>query len=180
MSGLDLLTLLIILAFIARGLQRGFIREVFSTIGLFISLYVAVLYTKNLVYYIMPYVQSQFLAYILAFFITFLLIYSIITLLGDALAKLIKLLMLGFFDTLLGGILGFVEGFFIAGAILLIIYKAFPGGANIVKYGWITPGVYHRFYSIFGNTWKKGERELKEKIEKLQKPPQKGEENEHI
>ena len=180
MSGLDLLTLIIILAFIARGLHRGFIKEVFSTIGLFGGLYIAVLYTRNLVYYITPYIPSQFLAYILAFFIMFFIVYLIVMVLGDALAKLIKLLMLGFVDSFLGGVLGFIEGFFIAGAILLIVYKAFPGGVNAVEYGWITGKVYHRFYSVFGSTWEKGEQQLREKIEKLQKTVPSKETNDHI
>lgn len=180
MSGLDLLTLIIILAFIARGLHRGFIKEIFSTIGLFGGLYIAVLYTRKLVYYLTPYIPSQFLSYIIAFFITFLMVYIVIMLIGDVLAKLIRVLMLGFIDSFLGGVLGFIEGFFIAGAILLIVYKAFPGGVNTVEYGWITGKVYHRFYSVFGSTWEKGERQLKEKIEKLQKTVPEGEQNDHI
>ncbi len=180
MSGLDLLTLIIILAFIARGLHRGFIKEVFSTIGLFGGLYVSVLYTKQIVYYLTPYIPSQFLAYILAFFITFFVIYIIITVIGDALAELIKLLMLGFIDSILGGILGFVEGFFIAGAVLLVVYKALPGGVTAVDYGWVTSRVYHRFYDVFGTTWEKSEQSLKKQIEGLQKPQNQKGNNGHI
>ena len=174
MNGLDLLVLIIIIAFIARGLHRGLIKEIFTTFGLFGGLYLAVLETGKIVYYLTPYIPSKFLAYLLAFFVVFFFVYLIIMMIGDALAKLIKVLMLGFFDSFLGGVLGFVEGFFIAGAILLIIYKAFPGGVNAVETGKIAAPVYDRFWSLFGKVWEQQEQKLKKQIEELQKPQKAG------
>lgn len=170
MNGLDLLVFIIIFAFIARGASRGFIREVFTTLGLFAALYFAVRETGKVVYYLTPYIQSKFIATLIAFFAIFLVVYLFIMLIGDALAKLIKILMLGFVDGLLGGVLGFIEGFFISGALLLIIYKFFPGGVNAVESGRIAAPVYSRFWSLFGEIWQEQENKLKERIEKLQKP----------
>ncbi len=174
MNGLDLLVLIVILAFVARGLHRGLIKEVFTTLGLFGGLYLAVFETGKIVYYLTPYIPSKFLAYLVAFFVVFFFVYFVVMMIGDALAKLIKVLMLGFFDSFLGGVLGFVEGFFIAGALLLIIYKAFPGGVNAVETGKIAAPIYDRFWSLFGKVWEQQEQKLKKHIEELQKNDAKG------
>ncbi len=170
MNGLDFLVIIIILAFIARGLSRGLIKEVFTTIGLFVGLYIAVLETGKLTYYLTPYIPSKFFAYLLTFFVLFFVVYLIIMVVGDAIAKLVRLLMLGFFDKALGGVLGFVEGFFIAGALMFIVYRYFPGGAGAVESGKIAAPVYHRFWSLFGKTWNMQEEKLRKHIEGLEKP----------
>jgi membrane protein required for colicin V production len=111
MNLFDIAILLLLAGFILKGLLRGLLRELCSLCGLFGGLFLAVRYHAPLAELLMERVAwpSQ-LCVVIAFVVLLLLTVIFFGLLGFVLSRFIKLLFLGGFNRVAGGLFGLVQG----------------------------------------------------------------------
>ena len=115
-----------------RGLFKGFISEIASVIGLILGIYLATQYNSDLSNYL---ISKQFLSWkesyiiILSNIILFVLTIIIVSILGKVATKIAKLVALGLFNKVLGGIFGLLKNVLI----LIIVVFIFNLGNNSLK-----------------------------------------------
>lgn len=132
---LDIFVSVILGFFTLRGLLTGFIFEVFSFAGLFSAAiltkkYVGVFY-ENLVSFLKIEgvdrgVESNFYIFIFSYLITFLGFYIVFYFIASVIQKILKSVSLGWFDRLMGSILGFTKGGIISSLIVAILIFLSP------------------------------------------------------
>ncbi len=131
MNGFDFFIIAIIGLAAVRGLFRGFVKEVFSLLGIAGGIYFGLKYNAVVIDYL-RFLKNPSLMKAVAFVIVFIVIYVLITLLGVAVAKLFRALLLSFVDRILGAVFGAAEGVFIVAAILYL-FSLFPWGDEILR-----------------------------------------------
>ncbi len=171
MNGLDLLTIVIIGFFTLRGFARGLIKELFTTFGLVLGIYIAVRFTSQIAAYVSKYVPNPGVAKIIGFVVIFVFFYFLLSFIGDTIAKITKFLMLEFIDRILGAALGLLEGFFIAGAFLFVLFQFSAPGKRVINNSGIALYVFTRFHDSFGKIYDMQEEKLKKKFEEMYKGP---------
>jgi len=127
MNGVDIFVLIILAFFILRGLIIGFIKEVLSLLGLILAVFVSLKFSDYMTFYL-KFIKDPLLLKIASILVLFALVILGTQLVIFLLRKAIKPTFLGVLDKLLGLIIGFVEGFVIAGTILY-----FAGRFDIVR-----------------------------------------------
>ncbi|MCB2181626.1 MAG: CvpA family protein [Desulfobulbaceae bacterium] len=129
MSILDIIILIVIALFLARGLWAGFVKQIAGLAALIIGFVVAGRFYGQSSSLDIPFIQNPqvgfFASYILIFLVTF---FSVICL-GMLLKKVVQLSLLGWFDRLLGGILGLAKGSFVS-CLLFMGLALFISAAN--------------------------------------------------
>ena len=99
---------------IAYGIWEGCIRQLASIFALVVGFVVAGRLCTNFYHTILPFIRSPNLAFIVSYLILFIVIYLAVVLLGMGLKKVVDIVLLGWFDRVLGGLLGAAKALFIA------------------------------------------------------------------
>ncbi len=122
MNGFDIAILLILLGFLLKGLLRGLLKEFCSLAGFFIGAFLAFRYHAPLAEIVLENfdVPTQ-LAIGLAFAALFLSTMVFFLVLGFLLSKFIKLVFLGGFNRILGGLFGLAQGVLLLAVILFAL-----------------------------------------------------------
>jgi membrane protein required for colicin V production len=113
MNVVDMAILAVLGLFLVKGLVRGLLKELCSLLGLFGGLAVAMRFHPLLKTFSMP----RQLGVIIAFVTLFLLTALIFAIIGFILSRFVKLLFLGGFNRVAGGLFGLLQG----GAILILV-----------------------------------------------------------
>ena len=106
MSTLDGLIIIILTAFIVRGLWVGFVRQLASILSLVLGFIVAGRYYGDYAYLLSPYIKNQQLGFFFTYLILFFIVFCGIILSGFILKKVMSVSLLGWFDKSLGAIFG--------------------------------------------------------------------------
>jgi len=127
MTWFDYLGLGFLIYFVIRGFLSGFIKNLFSLVGMLF----AFLYSGWLSLKLKPYV-SHFVSHpkaqiFLSFLLAFLIIYFTFVLFGFIILLAIKTLTLGLGDRLLGALFGFIKGALFITFLYYLIVIPFPG-----------------------------------------------------
>ncbi len=131
---IDIILLVVLLYFAVKGLIRGAILELFSLVGLLISILLTKRYTHFLYELTVKFlkvrnssldINSNYYLYLFSYALTFIAFYFILYFIILILKKFIKLVMLNWVDSFLGIFLGFAKGALIS--ILLFSFLAFLG-----------------------------------------------------
>ncbi len=143
----DYVALAILAYFIIRGFLGGFVRTVFSFIGMII----AFLYSGWLSIKISPYIGNLItnnpkVLPILSFIIAFILIYLSFILLGFIIRTILGTLQLTIADYILGTILGFIKGALFITLFYLALVIPYPKAQEYLNKALTYPIVKH--------TWK--------------------------
>ncbi len=128
MHEFDLVSGVILLFTLIRGLMRGFITEIFSIAAIAFSLFLATMFNQRLAGIINSYYATS-MASIIAFLSIFILCYILIKLLQDFFSTSIMRLNLQSLDKALGLFAGIVKGVMLIVALLTIIV--------IQPFGWL-------------------------------------------
>ena len=107
------------------GIYWGFIRQLLSVVGLLVGVGVAGRYGPNVAEWLSSFVADPRLAGALGFLLVLILVSSLASLVASVLRLFVGLLFLGWFDHLLGGLLGLLQAV-LAGAAVLTVLVAFP------------------------------------------------------
>jgi uncharacterized membrane protein required for colicin V production len=130
MSWLDIVIIITLVFGVIGGLISGLIRSLLSFAGLVLGIFLAGRGYPTVAGWL-TFIHSQSAANIVAFILIFLAVVLAFGILGLIMRQIISAISLGWLDKLLGGVLGFLIGFVVWGALLSIWIHYFP--SNIVK-----------------------------------------------
>ncbi|MBW2060454.1 MAG: CvpA family protein [Deltaproteobacteria bacterium] len=145
MNGIDIAILVILCFFFLKGLIRGFIKEIFTIVGLLIAFFLAILYYPQTADLLEQFFQN--LSYrnllVLSFLSLFLAVYIIIIVLALILDRFVKVTMAKPINILLGGVVGFAKGIILASLLLLVVSGFIESNSTILRESLTRP--YLRF-----------------------------------
>ena len=171
MNIIDIAILVVLLIFIMKDFRKGFTEVVFSLLALIAGLYLATKFYQTVSPYFRKITDSQQLSDILAFIVLFVAINFAINKIGVLFKELLEKLYLGWVNKTLGGGIGFVKGFLLAGTILMIVsYLSIPGINKEMGKSKISPHLLSMYGKVFqfaleaipDNIKKKGSEYVKE------------------
>ncbi|HUB52671.1 MAG TPA: CvpA family protein [Terracidiphilus sp.] len=139
MTWIDWAILVVLLGAIIGGLAQGFLRTACSLIGLLMGLSLASYNYRLVANSLLQIIHSEATSNIVAFILIAVLVMAACNVLGNMLAKTMEWMGLGCLDMILGGLLGFAQGFAIVTITLLAIVAFFPktqwiAGAKLPPY----------------------------------------------
>ncbi len=116
---LDIIILVIVLFFLFNGFKNGLIYEVFGITKIFLTLILVLKYYSKIDMFLQRhnYKYSNIVVYIFSFII----IYIILSIIVYFIDKFLKVVKLGTFNSLLGGIFGFLKGTIFSIVIIVIL-----------------------------------------------------------
>jgi membrane protein required for colicin V production len=129
-----------------RGLFKGFISEIASVIGLVLGIYLATQYNGDLSNYL---ISKQFLSWkegyiiILSNIILFVLTILIVSILGKVATKIAKLVALGLFNKILGGIFGLLKNILIL-IVVVFIFNLANNSLKIMEQDKLELSIYYK------------------------------------
>ncbi len=106
LTGFDFVIIALLLLFILRGLWIGFLRQVTTLVALLVGFVIAGQYHDKLFPFLRGLTENPHAVFWVSYVILFAITYVVTMLLGKGLAKVVELTVAGWFDKLLGGILG--------------------------------------------------------------------------
>lgn len=110
LSFYDLLVLGLLLLLVVRGLWLGFLRQIIGLIALYFGYIVASQYHDRLFPFLRDLSGNPKVVFFAAYALLFAATYIVAVLAGKGLNYVIKVTMAGWFDRLLGGVLGLAKG----------------------------------------------------------------------
>ncbi len=130
---LDILLLIPLLLFAWSGYKKGLIISLASLAALVLGLYFAFFFSDYAANLLSKYftINDKYLA-ALSFVVTFVAVILAVTLLGNALHKVVDVLMLGFLNKAAGAVFGILKGALYLSILIFVINYLDPGG-NIIK-----------------------------------------------
>lgn len=128
---IDILIGIIVLVFFVSGIKKGLIRQVLEVVGIIAAFIGAFYLAHRLAVYLEPRIggsyQISLVVAALAIFIGIIIGFHFA---GVAIRRILKMTVLGSFDSVMGGVLGAVKGILIS-SLLLIILFALPLPAGV-------------------------------------------------
>jgi len=130
---LDIILLIPMLLFAWSGYKKGLIISLASLVALVLGLYAAFFFSDYAGSLLTEYftISEKYLAAI-SFVATFVVVILAVIVLGNALHKIIDVLMLGFLNKAAGAVFGFLKGALYL-SILIFVVNYFGFGQNILK-----------------------------------------------
>lgn len=126
MTLVDWIVLIILVCAVVGGLIQGFFRSVCSLGGLILGLVLAAWNYGHLAALFIPVVRIEAVADTIAFLLIALLVMTVIGLIGNLIARALRLLGLGWLDSLAGGVFGFFQGALLIIIGILVVVAFFP------------------------------------------------------
>ena len=122
MNYLDIAILVILAGFTLKGLLRGLLKEVCSLVGLVAGSFLAFRYHNPLAQWLMDTLNlpSQ-LCVVAAFLLLFLVTVILFSALGFLLSRVVKLIFLGGFNRVAGGLFGLMQGVVLLAVVLFAL-----------------------------------------------------------
>lgn len=118
MTYFDLVVAFLFVFFLLRGVWIGFMRQLAAFLALVGSYFVAARYADDILPYVGQFIDNPKLSFLLCFAGLFLVAALVFTLLGKVLQGVMRITLLGWFDRLLGLLLGAVK----AGVMASLLY----------------------------------------------------------
>ncbi len=154
MSTFDLIFLLILGIFAVIGIGKGFFREVLGLVGVIAGVFFAIIGfgpLSRVLNSLIPGIPSPILVF-LSFAGIFIGIYLLSRLLAGFLSKLSSLILLGWLNRLLGGVIGALKGtIFISLFLLLLGFFPFQGELQNVRKNSLLYEPLQRFVPVIYN-----------------------------
>ena len=142
MNGIDIAILVILCGFLLKGLLRGLLKEVCSLAGLFVGAFLAFRYHGPLADALLEQVDLPAqIAVATTFTVLFLSTMIFFLVLGFLLSRFVKLLFLGGFNRLGGGVFGLSQGVLLLAVVLFALsLRPLPWGMDkTMKHATLVP-----------------------------------------
>ncbi|HIC90986.1 MAG TPA: CvpA family protein [Syntrophaceae bacterium] len=143
MNVLDIIIILILTLCIIRSLFRGFIKEIFSILGIIIGVLIASRYYYLLFPCLSRYVSNQDYINLFSFTLVFLSVFLIVMLLGILLKALLKVMFIGWVDHTLGGVFGLLKGVIYVALLVWVLTTFLPKGSGLMEKSRLSPYITH-------------------------------------
>jgi membrane protein required for colicin V production len=126
-----------------KGLFKGFISEVASVIGLLSGIFLASKFNDDLSYYLQTFIEwdENYLLF-LSFFILLVLTILIFSIAGKLITKLAKLIALGVFNKLLGGVFGVLKNVLVL-SVLFFMFNMLNSSLELVDENKLESSIYY-------------------------------------
>ena len=128
-TAFDVLALLIFLAFLARGIWIGFIRQISSLVAMIGGFALAGYFDNEFYRFILPYIENSHTAFLITYILLFVAFFYLIKLIGFGLKKVMDVSLTAWFDRTIGGLFGVVKGVFFV-SLLFVLIGSFLSGSN--------------------------------------------------
>jgi len=128
-TAFDVLVLIIFLAFLARGIWIGFIRQISSLVAMIGGFALAGYFDNEFYRLVLPYINNTHTAFLITYIVLFIAFFFLIKLAGLGLKKVMDVSLTVWFDRTVGGLLGVIKGFFFI-SLLFIVVGSFLSGSN--------------------------------------------------
>ena len=139
MSPLDIIILIVLTVFIARGIWIGFIRQLASLIALVLGFVIAGRYYDTSAQLISPLIENRQLGFLVTYGIIFTMVFITTIVIGLAFRKVAQLVLLGWFDKSLGGLFGAAKGLFLACFVFMGLAVFISGSSPLFKNSYLYP-----------------------------------------
>jgi len=131
--GVDLVLLGLLLVFTIYGFVKGFVHEVFVTIGLILGIWLGIKKAHLISSLSPPILLPEPWNQIISFFIIFAAVFLFTLFIRFLVKKFVSAIELDWLDKLIGGVYGFVQGVVIIWALLLVIIIFSPASAEVLN-----------------------------------------------
>lgn len=122
MNPVDIAILVILGAFLIKGLVRGLLKELCSLLGLFVGAFLAFRFSPPLAQLLAEsFHLPQGLCRVAAFLLLFVATVLFFAVLGFLLSRFVKLIFLGGFNRVTGGLFGLVQGVVLLAVVLFAL-----------------------------------------------------------
>lgn len=123
LTGFDFVIITLLLLLTLRGLWIGFLRQITTLVALVVGYVIAGQYHDKLFPFLRGLTDNPHTVFWVSYVILFGLTYVLTMLLGKGLAKVVELTVAGWFDKLLGGVLGVAK----AGILVVLLNMVLSG-----------------------------------------------------
>ncbi len=131
MNGLDIVSLILIVAFTGLGVYQGLIKSVSSFVALIGGLFLAKRFSVQ-VSHLLSALHVADVRGVLGFIVVFIFFFIIIKICMYLLQKILNASVLATFDTAFGGFFGFIKGFLIVLMIAALLQVVLPRNSAIL------------------------------------------------
>ena len=122
MATLDIILLICLVPFLVRGLTKGFTAQLIALASVILGVWLSFKFTDLVCTWLEPYLEvSPQVLHIIAFLLILVAVILGLHLLGKMIRGLIKLVMLGWLDRLLGLVLALATGALVLGLLVLLV-----------------------------------------------------------
>jgi membrane protein required for colicin V production len=142
MNSIDIVILIILCAFLLKGVLRGLLKEVCSLAGLFVGAFLAFRYYGPLAEVLLKQLDLPAqMAVAITFTALFLATMIFFMVIGFLLSRFIKMLFLGGFNRVIGGLFGLIQGTLLLAVVLFALsLRPLPWGMDkLVKEAYLVP-----------------------------------------
>lgn len=133
MNILDAIILIALIPAIIQGLRKGFISQAISIISVIAGIWASARFANMVTAWVSQYITaSEQILKIIAFALILVIVFIILGVLGKLLEGVLKLVMLGWINKLLGVVFSLFKAFLIIG-LVIIAFNALNNSFGIVK-----------------------------------------------
>ncbi len=147
MKGLDLVILLFTAFLVAKGIWKGFVKEIAGIIAVLLAVIVSFLYHEPATAYFGSKFEFDYLP-VATYVVLFVAVYAAVMLLGNLIDKILKTIFLGGINRILGGVFGAVKSALWL-TILTYAYSTAKNGVGFQHPEWILDSQYFPFLVDF-------------------------------
>jgi membrane protein required for colicin V production len=133
MTTYDLAVAVLIVFFISRGLWQGFLKQVTGLLALYLGYFVASQHSDKIYPSLQGISNNPKVIFLLACVIVFLVTYLAVIFAVKALSYVIKMTIVGWFDHLLGGIVGACKAAIMVIIVHLVLGTILPPQSTVLK-----------------------------------------------
>lgn len=120
MQTIDIIILVCLVPFVVQGIRKGFVSQLTALVSVVLGIWLSARFSKVVSEYLRPYIEvSDALLNVISFIAILLGVTLVLYLVGKAIEKLLKLVMLGWLDKLLGLTLSLLKGILLIGVIIV-------------------------------------------------------------
>ncbi len=132
MNTVDIILLIAFVPALVSGLSKGFIHQVFSLVAMVLSVWMAFTFTNTVSAWIGPLLEvNKTVLWVISFIIIVVAVTLLVNFLGSLVEKLVKVVMLGWLDKLLGVVLAIIKAALAIG-VAILLFDAINGKLSLV------------------------------------------------
>lgn len=121
MNTVDIIILVCFIPAIIRGIGKGFIEQAIALISIILGAWLAFKFSSVASAWLQPYLDlSETVLHVVSFALIVLVVVIVLFLLGRLLAGIVKLVMLGWLDRLLGLVFAIVKAALVVGLLIIL------------------------------------------------------------
>ena len=139
LTSFDLAVAFITALFLARGLWIGFMRQLAAFFALVGSYYLAAQYAMQFTPLAERFVENPRLTFVISFAVIFLVAALAFTLIGKVLRGVMRITLLGWFDRLLGLLLGAAKAWVVCSLLYMLLASTLSTTNDLLRRSWSAP-----------------------------------------